>query len=52
MIDDMITHVRDDIEIIEELQQAEALFQVSAEVLGGLQKAFEHHDEQSEKVWK
>jgi len=51
MLDDLITHLREDIEKIDD-PQAEALFEVSAEVLGGLQKAFEHYENQSEKAWK
>ncbi len=51
MIDDLITHLRSDVDKIEE-PQAKALFEVSAEVLGGLQKAFEHYESKSEKAWK
>jgi hypothetical protein len=51
MINDLITHLREDIEKIDD-PQAKALFEVSAEVLGGLQKAFEHYESRSEKAWK
>lgn len=51
MINDLITHLREDIGKIDD-PQAKALFEVSAEVLGGLQKAFEHYESRSEKAWK
>ena len=51
MIDDLITHLRDDIEKVDD-PQAKALFEVSAEVMGGLQKAFEHYENRSEEAWR
>jgi len=32
--------------------KAQALFETSAEVLGGLTKAFEHYENKTEKAWK
>ncbi len=51
MIGDLIEHLREDIGKMDD-PQAKALFEVSAEVLGGLQKAFEHYESRSEKAWK
>ncbi|MGE5251569.1 MAG: hypothetical protein ACM3QS_15310 [Bacteroidota bacterium] len=51
MIDDLITHLRNDVEKVDD-PQARALFEVSAEVLGGLQKAYQHFEDRSEKAWK
>lgn len=51
MIEDLITHLREDIEKVEE-PQAKALFEVSAEVMGGLQKAFKHYENKSEEAWR
>lgn len=51
MIDDVIIHLREDIEKVDD-PQAKALFEVSAEVLDGLHKAFEHYENRSEKAWK
>ena len=51
MMNDLITHLREDIDKVDD-PQAKALFEVSAEVLGGLRKAFEHYENQSEKAWR
>lgn len=50
-LDDLIDHLRADIRKVDE-PQARALFEVSAEVLGGLKKSFEHYEQESEKAWK
>ena len=47
---DLIEHLRDDVRKVDE-PQAKALFETSAEVLGGLVKAFEHYEEKSEAAW-
>lgn len=32
--------------------KGQALFEAAAEVIGGLQTAFEHYESESEQVWK
>lgn len=51
MMKELIDHLREDVEKIDD-PQAKALFEVSAEVLGGLQRAFEHYETKSENAWK
>ena len=51
MLEDLIGHLREDIEKVDD-PQAKALFEVSAEVLQGLQRAFEHFEIRSEEAWK
>ena len=51
MIEGLIVELRGDMEEIDDLQ-AKALFEVSAEVLGGLQKAFNDYENRSEEAWK
>jgi hypothetical protein len=46
----LIDHLREDIEKVNE-PQAKALFEVSAEVLSGLKKAFEDYDKKNESAW-
>jgi len=45
-----IDHLREDIDKIEE-PKARAMFETSAEVLGGLVKAFHDYDENTESAW-
>ncbi|HSL45480.1 MAG TPA: hypothetical protein VK897_18745 [Anaerolineales bacterium] len=45
----MITQLRDDLNKIDQ-PQVKALFDVSAEVLGNLQKAFERYESPSEQA--
>ena len=47
----LIDHLRGDINKIDE-PKAQALFETTAEVIGGLDTAFKHYEEQSEKAWK
>jgi len=47
----LIDHLRGDINKIEE-PKAQALFETTAEVIGGLDTAFKHYEEKSEKAWK
>jgi hypothetical protein len=47
----LIQHLREDIEKVDD-PQAKALFEVSAEVIEGLQKAFSHYDKKSESAWQ
>lgn len=45
-----IDHLRADIDKVDE-PQFKAMFETSAEVLGGLVKAFEHYEKKSESAW-
>jgi hypothetical protein len=47
---DLIEDLRSTIEHVRE-PQAKALFETSAEVLGGLMKAFEDYENKSEPAW-
>ena len=51
MMEDLINHLREDVGKVDD-PQAKALFEVSAEVLQGLQRAFEHFETKSEEAWK
>jgi hypothetical protein len=51
MMEDLINHLREDVGKVDD-PRAKALFEVSAEVLQGLQRAFEHFETKSEKAWK
>ena len=44
-------HLREDIEKVDE-PQLKAMFETSAEVLGGLEKAFSHYEQKTEKAWQ
>jgi len=46
----LITHLRKDISRVEDAR-AKALFEVSAEVLTGLKKAFTDFEEKKEEAW-
>ena len=47
----IIDHLRDDVSEVDD-PRAEALFETSAEVLGGLKKAYEHFEKKSEEAWR
>lgn len=47
MLDDLVKHLREDVGKVTE-PKAQALFETSAEVLGGLHKAFEDYEANSE----
>ncbi|MGE5378337.1 MAG: hypothetical protein ACM3XO_25035 [Bacteroidota bacterium] len=51
MMGDLIDHLREDVDKVDD-PQARALFEVSAEVISGLQRAFEHFETKTEKAWK
>lgn len=51
MLDDTIRHVRDDISKVPDAK-AQALFETTAEVLGGLVRAYEHAERKSEAAWR
>ena len=44
-------HLRDDIDKVDE-PQLKAMFETSAEVLGGLIKAFHDYEQKNEKAWR
>ncbi len=48
---ELIDHLRADISKIDE-PKAQALFETTAEVIGGLDTAFKHYEEKSEKAWQ
>jgi hypothetical protein len=48
---ELIDHLREDVTKIEN-PQAKALFEVSAEVIEGLKKAFTDFEEKKESAWK
>jgi hypothetical protein len=50
-IHQLIDHLREDIGKITE-PKAQALFETSAEVLGGLAKAFNDYEKKSEPAWQ
>ena len=47
----LIDHLRGEIDRITE-PKAQALFETTAEVIGGLDTAFKHYEEKREKAWK
>jgi len=48
---ELIDHLREDVGKVDDAQ-AKALFEVSAEVLIGLQKAFTDYEKKNEPAWK
>ena len=48
---DLIQHLRDDVKRVEE-PKARALFETAAEVITGLDTAFQHYEEKREDAWK
>jgi hypothetical protein len=44
-------HVREDVSKVDD-PKAQALFETSAEVLGGLIIAYEHYEQKSEPAWR
>ena len=47
----LINHLREDVEKVDD-PKAKALFEVSAEVIGGLEKAFTDFEKKNEAAWK
>ena len=47
----LVEHLRKDVEKVAD-EKAKALFEVSAEVIGGLQKAFTDFEKKNESAWK
>lgn len=51
MLTGIVQHVRGDVDKVED-PQARALFEVTAEVLLGLRKAYEDYEKRSESAWR
>lgn len=51
MLNDIVTHLRQDIDKVNE-PKAQALFETTAEVLNGLVTAYSHYEQHSEQAWK
>lgn len=51
MLNDAIEHVREDVGKIED-PRGQALFETTAEVLGGLVRAYEDYETRSEEAWR
>jgi hypothetical protein len=47
----LIQHLREDIKKVDDAR-GQALFETAAEVLTGLNTAFEHYEQKSEQAWK
>jgi hypothetical protein len=47
----LIQHLREDINKVDDAK-GQALFETAAEVLTGLNTAFEHYEQKSEQAWK
>ena len=48
---ELIDHLRSDVEKIDD-PRTKAMFETSAEVLGGLQKAFRDYEQKNEPAWR
>jgi hypothetical protein len=51
MLRDSMLHMREDVTKVDD-PKAQALFETSAEVLGGLITAYDHFEQRSEAAWK
>lgn len=49
--EELRNHLREDIEKVEE-PQLKAMFETSAEVIGGLEKAFSDYERKNEPAWQ
>lgn len=49
-LDEMVTHLRRDVEKVDE-PQLKAMFETAAEVLVGLEKAFSDYEKKNETAW-
>jgi rubrerythrin len=50
-LEDTIAHLREDVRKVDE-PQLKAMFETSAEVLGGLVKAFKDYEQKNEAAWR
>jgi hypothetical protein len=51
MLTEMMEHARKDVDKVSD-PKAQALFETTAEVLGGIKKAYEHFEQHAEGAWK
>ncbi len=51
MLDDLMIHLRGDVGKVSD-PRAEALFETTAEVLGGLKKAYDDYERRDEPAWR
>jgi hypothetical protein len=51
LLKEIIDHLREDVEKVDE-PQLKAMFETSAEVLGGLVKAFHDYEQKKESAWR
>ncbi len=51
MLEDVLRHAREDVKKVDD-PAAQALYETTAEVLGGLAKAYQHYAERSEEAWR
>lgn len=51
MLRDVMNHAREDVSKVDD-PKAQALYETTAEVLGGLATAYQHYLEQSEEAWR
>lgn len=49
-LQELMNHLREDIDKVDE-PQLKAMFETSAEVLGGVKKAFSDYEKKSENAW-
>jgi hypothetical protein len=50
-LQEMTRHLREDVAKVEDAR-AQALFETTAEVLEGLDRAYEHYEQRSEEAWR
>ncbi|MDA9469414.1 hypothetical protein [Bradyrhizobium sp. CCBAU 53415] len=50
-LEEIRNHLREDIQKVDE-PQLRAMFETSAEVLSGLEKAFKDYEQKNEKAWR
>jgi hypothetical protein len=50
-LEDTLTHMREDVEKVDD-PKFKAMFETSAEVLGGLVKAFSDFEQKNEAAWR
>jgi molecular chaperone GrpE (heat shock protein) len=50
-LEGLIQHLREDVEKVED-HRAQALFETTAEVLEGLDRAYRHFEQKSEQAWR
>jgi uncharacterized membrane-anchored protein YhcB (DUF1043 family) len=50
-LQELMDHLRKDIDVVDD-PQLKAMFETSAEVLGGLTKAFRDYEQKNESAWR